>query len=183
MRDVSTIKRGLAVCAAVAAAFCAAPAARAATPFDGLWQGKIVYQPAEVEFEIWVELAPDAEGELVGTIDMPAARMRYELLEQVTAEGEKISFGFRHESEVRGPGALFRFDGALAEDGTIRGEFVRDGGNKPFYLERIGEPGSPRPEWDGGTPLRVLSEDGEALRALFNRDADRVRLVLLLSPS
>jgi hypothetical protein len=55
-----------------------------------------------------------------------------------------------------------RFDGELSADGrTISGKLLEDGKTFEFGLQRI----------------------GEEVRELFNRDQDKLRLVILLSPT
>jgi hypothetical protein len=90
---------------------------------------------------------------------------------------------FLMDSEVRGPDATFKLQADLAPDGkAMHGVFVESGGSRPFFLDRKGDPGSDRPP-ERRWPVTDLSDQGEELRAAFNGDADRVRLVLLLSPT
>ena len=162
-----------------------APASAGAERFAGLWRGMIVNKPAELEVEIVVELGPGAGGGLAGTIDVPTSRLSYVPLEGVKVEGERIEFGFRRHSEAFGEGALSRFEGTLGAGGDeIRGEYTEAGGARrlAFELERAGEAGAPRPE-PVTPPLRALSARGDELRAAFNGDADRVRLLMLMSPT
>jgi hypothetical protein len=183
--------RSLAALAALAVA-AAAPSAAAAEPapppgrerFTGLWRGLIVNRPAELEVEIVVELGLGVRGELAGTIDVPTYRLAYLPLEELRTAGDRIEFGFRRHSETFGEGALSSFAGELvAGGGEIRGEYLEAGGARrlAFRLERAGEAGAPRPEISA-PPLASLAAGGDELRALFNGDRDRVRLVLLLSP-
>jgi len=167
-----------------------APAAAVADPepdadparFAGLWDGAIYYQPGSAELEATLELGVDAGGKLVGTIDMAAFDMLYHPLEDLRVEGSDVYFSYRRDSEVRGPDALFSFEGRLDEDGALVGEFLESRGRIPFRFERLGDPGTPRPELER-RPLADLSPEGDELERAFNEDEDKARLVLLLSPT
>jgi hypothetical protein len=178
-----------------AAIFCAAlpllglaPAAVPAVPeavpdFTGLWRGLIVYSHAEKEFELVVEIFHGAGGTLQGTVDLPSERISYRPLRNVVVAGRRLSVEFLNDSEVRGPAATFKLDGELGPDGkTMHGTFVELGGRIPFELERQGEPGSERPPAVIAA-VQPLAESADELKTAFNREAGKVRLVLLLSPT
>ncbi len=151
--------------------------------FEGLWDGAIVFKAAELEFEITVEIGRDPQGELVGTIDQPAERMIFHPLEYVKTDGNNVSFEFLKNSESRGANAPFTFIGEISENGQkISGHLVEHRGNIPFFLERIGEPGSERRTVDAPS-VGDLAQDSKELKAAFNRDTGDVRLVILLSPT
>jgi len=152
--------------------------------FAGLYQGAILYRPGSTELEILVELGATAGGELAGTLDMPAyPDVTFKPLENFRVEGREISFSYRHDSEIRGPDALFAFEGELSADGqTLSGEFLETRGRIPFELQRIGDPGAPRPELIP-QPVTDLSAGAAELRDAFNAHPDHARLVILLSPT
>ena len=158
--------------------------AAAAPSAEGLWQGLIFYKRAEVEVDITVELAQGAQGEWVGTIDIPNQKLEYHPLENVQVNGRNVSFMLSRFSRHANATIVSPFQGKLAEDGkTIQGEFIEGGKNRmPFLLERKGAAGSERAS-PLAPPLNALSASGEELKAAFNRDADKSRLVLLLSPT
>ncbi len=156
---------------------------------DGLWQGTILYDPAQVELETTVEIAADPQGKLVGSIDLPSQRMQYHPLKDVRQDGSRISFTFYRDSEKRGPDSPFVFDGTISQDGRVlegifTGFYNEEKGDDraPFRFERIGEAGDDRPE-AVKPPLHTLTGSGDELREAFNRDAGGVRLILLLSPT
>lgn len=160
------------------------PALALAVSPEGLWEGAILYKPAEMETEIVVEMARDAKGKLVGTIDIPYQDIKLIPLEEVTAAGSSVSFVFsrfsqRANMEVRSP-----FKGTLSEDGrTIRGDFIEGGKNThSFVLERKGAPGAERTQPEARAVL-PLSDAGAELKEAFNREVDKVRLVYLISPT
>ncbi len=160
----------------------AAAPAGSAEAFSGLWLGAVVYEEAKKELEIVVELAPAAGGALAGTIDLPSFRIEYRPLEEVGVDGRAITFLFRHDSETRGAKAPFLFKGTLGEDGTtITGIFTEFVGEMPFRLERIGDAFSERPS-RATPPVTPMAAGGAELRDAFNRDAGRVRMLLMLSP-
>jgi hypothetical protein len=166
----------------LAPAVSAQPASEGAD-FTGLWEGRIVYKRAEVEFDLTVEIFGGAGGALLGTVDLPSERIKYRPLRHIEVQGRHLSMEFLMDSEVRGPDAAFKLQADLAADGkTMHGVFVESGGSRPIFLDRRGDPGSDRPP-ERRSPVTNLSAQGEELKAAFNRDADRVRLVLLLSPT
>lgn len=155
-----------------------------ATDFSGLYSGAILYRPGGTELEILVELGADGDGNLVGTLDMPAYDdVTFKPLENFKVDGRKVYFNYRHYSEVRGPDALFEFEAELSPDGEeLNGAFLETRGAIPVELDRIGDAGAPRPE-HASRPLNDLSADGTELKDAFNAHADQARLVLLLSPT
>lgn len=156
----------------------------AAADFAGLYQGAILYRPGGTELEILIELGATGSGELAGTLDMPAyPDVTFKPLENFRIEGREIYFNYRHDSEVRGPDALYEFEGELSADGeTLSGEFLETRGRIPFELQRIGDPGAPHPELTR-QPLTDLSAGAAELKDAFNAHPDHARVVLLLSPT
>ncbi len=156
---------------------------------EGLWEGVILYDRAQVELETTLEIARDAKGGLVGTIDLPSQRMKYHPLRDFRTDGSKVAFTFYRHSERRGPDSPFVFEGALSPDGKVlegifTGFYNEEKGNDrvPFRFERIGEAGDERAE-PVKPALLTLSPSGEELREAFNRDADAVRILILISPT
>lgn len=179
-------------CAAGAAGPPAAPGAQTPAPapavapsnVEGLWQGTLLYKRAELEADVLVELARDAKGKWVGTIDVPNQQMKFYPLNNLRIDGSSVYFEFNRFAQKAQVMVETPFTGTLAADGaTITGDFYE--GKKshlPLTLKKIGGPGSERPE-PRQAEVHPLSAGGEELRALFNRDAGKVRLVLLLSPT
>lgn len=162
----------------------AATASTDAAAAEGLWAGTLIYKPAEQEAEVTVELARDPQGRWVGTIDVPNQNMKFFPLANVRAAGGIVSWQFDRFSDKAGILVQTPFTGKLSADGgTISGDFFEGGRNHvPLVLRRVGEAGSPREE-PRLAPVTRLSESGEELRAAFNRDAGKVRLLMLLSPT
>jgi hypothetical protein len=170
----------LVLCAALAAG-----PARAAG-LEGLWEGLMVYQPAEVEVEFTVELARAADGRLVGTIDVPNQRLAFYPLDSATQEGERGTFAFSWKAPHATERATITYSGTLAEGGKrFAGEVVESDApdtRVPFSMTRLGDPGTPRKE-PREVPVRNLSPNGAELKDVFNADAGKTRLLLLLSPT
>jgi hypothetical protein len=180
--------------------FCALPLAAQETPkaareiqaparIDGLWSGIILYDPAQIELETTVEIALDAQGNPGGTIDLPSQRMKYHPLKDFKVDGRKVSFTFYRNSERRGPSSPFVFEGEISPDGRVMegmftGFYNEEKGTDrvPFRFDRIGEAGDEQME-PVHPPVIPLSPAYGELREAFNRDADAVRILILISPT
>lgn len=156
---------------------------RIAADVEGLWQGTLMYKRAELEVDVFVELARDAQGRWVGTMDVPNQAMQFHPLENVRVNGSEIYFDFNRSKET-GAAVETPVTGTVSADGTtITGDFHE--GRKdhiPFTLKRIGRAGDDRPQ-PRKPELLSLSGSGAELREAFNRDAGKARLVMLLSPT
>lgn len=159
--------------------------------FDGAWAGEIVYEPAEVEFRVRVDLGAGTDGDLAGTVDIPTQRMKYHPLTRVEADGTEIEMVFTKWTERADESgyfdAEFIFRGELTADGrslegTFKGWLVDGKDLVPFHLERIGEAGVEEPEVPTA-PLIDLSAGAGELAAAFNRAAGEPRVVMLISPT
>ena len=184
---LSALALGAALLATGPAGLSAASEGPGPEAFEGLWAGQILYAPAQVELELWVELATDAEGNLVGNLDVPSQKMKFYPLTSVEQQGHEIKFDFHKDGE-RKKNAHFFFEGKLSEDGTeLSGIFTGwhddDGNNRvPFELKKTDAAFGERPE-PVLRPLVDLASSNAELKEVFNEDADNVRLVMLLSPT
>lgn len=176
----------------VAFALPAPPAAPSAAPpppapssarVEGLWEGVIFIQRGWLEVELLVELMAGGAAGWVGNADLPTQGLQYVPLSRVVVDGPKVSFEIHRPAEGAVEALDVRFEGALAEDGrTISGQFQEEGKTYEFALRRIGEAGMERPV-PAQPELRLLADRGEELKKLFNQEKDKLRLVLLLSPT
>jgi hypothetical protein len=162
-----------------------APAAPAAG-LEGLWEGLIVYRPAELEVEFAVEIARAADGKLVGTIDIPNQQLQFHPLDRVALDGRKGELAFTWFVAHAQQNASVTFTGTLTGDGkSFAGTMVESDApeaSNPFTMQRLGDPGTPRKETKQGA-LLPLSPVPAELKEAFNRDAGKTRLVMLLSPT
>jgi hypothetical protein len=151
---------------------------------EALWDGVVIVRPGQAEAPVTVELARDAGGALVGTLDMPSHGLSYAPLSDVRQDGTAVTFAFSRYSPTAQADVRSVFSGEIAADGTrIEGTFLEGDKNRyPFVLERVGEPGSERRQ-PPTSPLVALSDSGEELKASFNRDGDKLRLLVLVSPT
>jgi len=171
--------------------FASAPAeAEEKVSGEGLWQGYVVYTPAKAEVEVVVELGRDAEGGLVGTIDIPSQKMKFHPLDFVVEDGAGLTFDWvwSHDDSEEGEQRIrFVYTGRVAEDGEsisglVTGWENPSGEETTFHLRRVGEAGDDRPERPA-SPVTTLSKDAQELRRAFQDDLEDPRLVLLISPT
>ena len=151
---------------------------------EGLWQGSLIYKQAELEADVFVELARDAQGKWVGTMDVPNQGMQFHPLENVRVNGAEVYFEFNRFAKKAGVMVETPFTGTVSADGaTMAGDFHEGRKNHiPLTLKRIGRAGDDRPA-PRKPELHALSDSGAELREMFNRDAGKTRLVMLLSPT
>lgn len=142
---------------------------------EGSWEGAIVYVPAELEVEIFVDLFQDSRGVLAGLIDIPTKPIEDEPLANIRLDGNRISWELQRDS------GTFPYEGTLSADGQeIRGRSVDRDKTVEFWLKRR-DPAAPE-RVRVNPPLQILSATGAELKERFNADAGKVRLVMLLSP-
>jgi len=160
------------------------PGAAGAPSASGLWEGTLDYRHAELEADVVVEVARDSQGKWVGTIDVPNQNMKFFPLANIRADGSDVSWQFNRFARKAGVMVETPFTGKLSADGsTISGDFFEGGRDHvPLVLRRKGEAGSPRDE-PSPAPVTLLSDSGEELKAAFNRDVGKTRLLMLLSPT
>lgn len=142
---------------------------------EGSWEGAVVYVPAELEVEIFVDLFQDSRGVLAGLIDIPTKPIEDEPLANLRLDGSRISWELQRDS------GTFPYEGTLSADGQeIRGRSVDRDKTVEFWLKRR-DPGAPE-RVRVNPPVHTLSATGAELKEKFNADAGKVRLVMLLSP-
>jgi hypothetical protein len=131
----------------------------------------MIFAQAETEVGFTVDIQRSPDGSLAGTIAVSELGLSPVPLKNVQAQGGRLSFELHDEKGVR------VFTGTLA-NGVIRGQTARSSGSSiPFELSR--------PSKDGGRkkPTLEVLTNGSQLQSIFDHDRDRVRLILLLSPT
>ncbi len=175
---------GVPAAVVLCAVFGAVPAA--ATGLEGLWEGLMVFKRGELEVEFVLELAPAADGRLVGTIDVPNQHLLYHPVDRATLDGDRGAFAFTWLTPDSKVSATVAFSGTLSPDGRRLDGVVEEsdapGVRSPFSMRRVGDAGAPR-RTPPAPALRALSPAGAELREAFNGDAGKTRLVMLLSPT
>ena len=150
---------------------------------EGLWEGEIFINRGWLEVELLVELFQGGPAGWAGSADLPTQGLQFVPLSAISVDRPRISFEIHRPAEGGVAAVDVRFEGELSADGRkIAGKFLEEGKAFEFALQRIGEAGMDRPA-PVSPELRLLSDRGEELRELFNRDQDKLRLVLLLSPT
>lgn len=150
---------------------------------EGLWEGEVYFQRGWLEVELLVELFQGGPTGWAGNTDLPRIGLEFYPLTSPAVDGRKVSFEIHHDAELERNTIHARFEGELSEDGkTIAGTFTEEGKAHDFALRRIGEAGADRPV-PVHPDLQLLSRGSEELRDRFNREQDKLRLILLLSPT
>jgi pimeloyl-ACP methyl ester carboxylesterase len=163
----------------------AAPATAAPiTKAEGLWEGAIFIQRGWLEVELMVELFQGGPAGWSGDADLPTQGLQFVPLSAVSVGPDrKVLFEIHRPAEGPVAAVDVRFDGELSADGrTIAGTLLEDGKTFEFGLQRIGDAGMERPA-PAHPDLHLLAGRGDELKDLFNRDQDKLRLVILLSPT
>lgn len=152
-----------------------ASADAAAPKLEGHWEGVIFVRPAEFEVDMRLDLARSADGVILGSLAYPNQSPKEYRLDTFQSDGTKVAFTSKDEN-----GVLSSFEGKLSDGGrTIEGELSENGQLVPFELRWKSETAeAPRV-----AALQDLSADGAELRNLFNQDAGKVRLLMVLSPT
>ncbi|HWM91850.1 MAG TPA: alpha/beta hydrolase [Thermoanaerobaculia bacterium] len=150
---------------------------------EALWEGVIFIQRGWLEVELMIELFDGGATGWSGSADLPTQGLQFVPLSNVAVQGSKVSFEIHRPAEGTVAAVDTRFEGELSADGrTIAGKFLEEGKTFDFALQRIAEAGADRPA-PVAPELRMLSDRGDELKELFNREQDKLRLVLVLSPT
>ena len=150
---------------------------------EGLWEGVIFIRRGWLEVEVLVELFDGGATGWAGNADLPTQGIQFVPLSNLKVEGPKISFELHREAEGSIDALNNRWEGELSADGrTIAGKFLEEGKTFDFAFQRIAEAGADRPA-PVAPGVHPLSDKGDELRDLFNREQDKLRVLVMLSPT
>jgi hypothetical protein len=151
-------------------------ASEAGHGFEGHWEGAVMVVPGRNEVDVIIELQKIETG-WTGEIAIPNNDLEHYPLKGVTVSGDEVSFRFETADGVR------YFTGRLDQDEQVlKGFYKRDEKTMPFEFDRMGKAGAGAAIPHQGPELHTLSVGATELRDLFNQDAGKVRLLILVSP-
>jgi hypothetical protein len=162
------------------AAFCGlamwigSAAAAEAPRLDGHWEGVIVVRPGEFEVDMKLDLVRAADGSLSGHLSYPDQGPTEYKLDTVQVEEDNVLITSTDEQ-----GTVSIFQGKSLDGGKIlRGDLTEGGKKAPFELHRTDVVAAPK-----APVVQGLSKDGAELKAQFNQDQGKVRVLMILSPT
>ena len=138
----------------------------------GRWVGPIVVEKGSAEVDVVVDLERGDDGTWSGAMAVPVQGVESKPVTGVSVEENRVSWVYEDASGVA------VLSGAVDGD-TMSGSDLEQGQNFPFELRRVGPPGHPVCPSVELTDLAGLDD----LRAAFNRDAGKTRLLMVLAPS
>lgn len=169
------IRVSVALCAVFCAASLVPELGWAATAQDpsGRWAGTIFVKPGESEVDIIVDFTRAKNGSWSGVMSVPGQSVSRSRLEEVVfVPPGTVSWVYRDNAGVS------VLTGTLSSDGrALTGEHQEQGQKYAFSLHRVAPGSEPK------RPSLVDLSGAQEFRTLFNHDAGRIRLVLILAPS
>jgi hypothetical protein len=137
----------------------------------GHWEGAIVLTPAEQEIDVMVDFN-QAGGQVKGQLWFPLTADGAHEVSGFTMQGSHVSFSVRDKD-----GVVSTFDGVLSPDGSgLQGTMTESGKPVPFNLHRA-KAAEPARE----IPTYKLAGDAIQLKAAFNGDFGKTRMILLVN--
>jgi hypothetical protein len=151
---------------------CFAPALAAQeAKLIGHWEGVLVLTAAEQEIDVMVDFSR-ADVQAKGHLWFPLTADGAHEVSGLTVQGSHVSFSVRDQD-----GVVSAFDGALSPDGNgLQGTMTENGKPVPFTLHRA-KPAGPVRE----IPTYKLAAEALQLKAAFNEDAGKTRMLLLVN--
>lgn len=170
------IKRRIAVLAIIAGLhpMLEASATETLPSLEGNWEGATLVRPAEVEVGFVLKVANGTTESFQATISFPSQGPKEHPIDSLVFEGSHVAFVTIDES-----GVASAFQGEVQSDGSVAGTVKVQEKSYPFVMSRRSADKSHRAQ----PAVRPLSTQGDELLALFNQDADKVRLVMILAPT
>jgi hypothetical protein len=154
-------------------ALAAAPASPPAFNPVGRWEGAILLRPGEVELDLQLTFEACAQEGSCGRLVLPTQDSGSVEIQDLRVQGRVLSFRTRDAE-----GLVSDFRGTASDDGqSVEGVVTEGQREAPFTLSRASGPPP------GPSAVQALSGGGTELRDAFNRNRDKVRLILILSPT
>jgi hypothetical protein len=139
---------------------------------EGHWKGVIDVRPGEFEVDMVLDLAPGANGTITGHLSYPNQGPKQYGLDTVQVEGDAFLITSTDEQ-----GTVSIFQGRSLDGGNVlKGDLTEGGRKAPFELHRT-TAAARKPV------VHVLGKDGAELKALFNQEQGKVRVIMDLSPA
>lgn len=141
---------------------------------DGHWEGVIAVRPGEFEVDMKLDLVRAADGTFSGHLSYPDQGPKEYKLDTVQVEEDNVLITSTDEQ-----GTVSIFQGkSLDGDKVLRGDLTENGKKAPFELHRADAVAS-APK----VSVQTLAKDGAELKAQFNQDQGKVRVLIILSPT
>jgi hypothetical protein len=155
-------------------AFLTGPAEGAEAPrLDGHWEGVIILRPGEFEVDMKLDIVRAADGSLTGRLSYPNQGAKEYGLD--TAKIDDAGFLITSTDEQ---GVVSVFQGRTITDANVLQGELAEGGRKASFELRRTDPATRKPP-----VVQNLSGNGAELKALFNQDREKVRVLMILSPT
>lgn len=150
------------------------PAAGAEAPrLEGHWEGVIILRPGEFEVDMKLDIVRAADGSLTGRLSYPNQGAKEYGLDTVQVDDAGFLITSTDEQ-----GVVSVFQGrSITDADVLRGDLTEGGRTASFELRRT-DPAARKPP-----VLQSLSRNGTELKALFNQDREKVRVLMILSPT
>jgi hypothetical protein len=137
----------------------------------GHWEGVVVLALAEQELDVVADFN-GVGGQITGQVRFPLTADGAHAVEGLSARDSHVSFSVRDKD-----GVVSAFSGDLSPTGdSLQGTMEERGRSLPFTLSR-----AKAPEPIHEVPTYKLAGDSIQLKAAFNDDADKTRILLLLN--
>jgi hypothetical protein len=147
------------------------------SPLMGSWAGFVNVSPGTMEVDFLVRVTELRDDSAKGALVFPTQGKTEHALTFASAYGDQVTFEIRDEK-----GIVTLFSGHLSKDrGSVEGEAMQGGEKHPFSMHRAESELWTHPE--AKPSLVELGGSTASLRETFNRDARKVRLLLILSPT
>jgi hypothetical protein len=140
---------------------------------DGHWEGVIILRPGEFEVDMRLDIVRAADGSLTGRLSYPNQGAKEYALDTVKLDDAGFLITSTDEQ-----GVVSVFQGQSITDADVLQGELAEGGRKASFELRRTDPAARKPP-----VLQSLARDGAELKTLFNQDREKVRVLMILSPT